>query len=78
MGYAEAESIINAPDEAVWACLNDIGHTPEWVCGLEGAEMVTDGPYGLGSAYTDHNRLGPFPQPIAGRAFGGVVPGVTR
>jgi uncharacterized protein YndB with AHSA1/START domain len=62
MGYAEAESTINAPIEAVWACLNDIDQTPEWVSGLEAAQIKTAGPYGLGTVYYDYNRLGPFPQ----------------
>lgn len=62
MGHVEAELIVNAPPEAVWNCLNDIAHTPEWVVGLEAAEVVTPGPFGLGTVYHDHNRLGPFPQ----------------
>jgi hypothetical protein len=33
MGYAEAETILNGPIEAVCDCLNEIEHTPEWVIG---------------------------------------------
>ena len=62
MGRAEATTVIHAPIEAVWYSLNDIDHTPEWVVGLEKAEIVSSGGYGLGSVYNDHNRLGPFPQ----------------
>jgi uncharacterized protein YndB with AHSA1/START domain len=62
MGYAEAETTIQAPIESVWACLNDIDHTPEWVSGLEAAELKTTGSYGVGAEYCDHNRLGPFRQ----------------
>ncbi len=62
MGHAEAARILNAPPQAVWDCLNDIEHTPEWVSGLAAAEVKTPGPYGAGSIYHDHNRLGPFPQ----------------
>jgi uncharacterized protein YndB with AHSA1/START domain len=62
MGYAEASTELNAPVEAVWDALNDIDHTPDWVVGLEAAEIVTSGPYGLRTVYHDHNRLGPFLQ----------------
>lgn len=62
MGYAEVTTTIHAPVEAVWACLNDIDHTPEWVNGLEAAEIKTTGPYGVGTVYCDYNRLGPFLQ----------------
>lgn len=62
MGYAEATTVIHAPIEAVWYSLNDIDHTPKWVVGLENAEIVSSGAYGLGSVYKDYNRLGPFPQ----------------
>lgn len=62
MGYVEAARLINAPVELVWQCLNDIDHTPEWVTGLEHAQITTAGPFGLGSVYTDYNRLGPFLQ----------------
>ncbi|MCC6617101.1 MAG: SRPBCC family protein [Anaerolineae bacterium] len=62
MGKVMAERIIEAPVEAVWRCLNDIDRTPEWVVGLEAAEIVTEGPFGVGTLYVDHNRLGPFPQ----------------
>ncbi|MBE0690634.1 MAG: SRPBCC family protein [Anaerolineae bacterium] len=57
-----AERIIEAPLEAVWQCLNDIDRTSEWVVGLEAAEVITNGPFGVGTIYVDHNRLGPFPQ----------------
>lgn len=62
MGYVEAGTIIHAPIHTVWDCLNAIDHTPEWVVGLAAAEIVTSGPYGEGSVYHDHNRLGPFLQ----------------
>jgi hypothetical protein len=54
--------IIEAPLPVVWAALNDIDHTPEWVVGLERAEVVSPEPFGRGSIYIDYNRLGPFPQ----------------
>ncbi len=53
---------LHAPIQSVWDSLNDIDHTPDWVVGLERAERVTTGPYGLNSLYCDYNRLGPFPQ----------------
>ena len=62
MGTVEAAATVHAPIEAVWGCLNDIAHTPEWVVGLEAAEVKTPGPYGLGAIYHDHNRLGPMLQ----------------
>lgn len=62
MGTVQASRLVSAPVEAVWNCLNDIAHTPDWVTGLAAAEVVTPDPFGLGSAYVDHNRLGPFPQ----------------
>ena len=62
MGQVEASATLNAPIESVWACLNDIDHTPEWVVGLEKAELKTPGPYGQGAVYHDINRLGPFRQ----------------
>jgi uncharacterized protein YndB with AHSA1/START domain len=62
MGYAEATMVIHAPIDVVWHSLNDIDHTPEWVIGLENAEIVSSGAYGLGSVYNDYNRLGSFPQ----------------
>lgn len=62
MGWTEATTIIHAPVEAVWNSLNDIAHTPEWVVGLAGAELLTSGDFRRGSLYLDHNRLGPFPQ----------------
>jgi uncharacterized protein YndB with AHSA1/START domain len=62
MGYATASSIVNVPVEAVWAALNDIDHTPEWVIGLENAEVKTSQPYGAGTVYHDYNRLGPWLQ----------------
>jgi uncharacterized protein YndB with AHSA1/START domain len=62
MGYVSVSSVIHAPAESVWNALNDIDRTPDWVVGLEAAEIVTEGDYGHGSIYHDHNRLGPFPQ----------------
>ncbi len=62
MGHAQAVTIINAPVETVWNCLNDIDHTPEWVMGLEDAELKSSGPYGVGTLYIDYNKLGPLPQ----------------
>jgi len=62
MGRAEASALIYAPIDAVWYCLNDIDHTPEWVVGLTNAEIKTTGPYGVGTIYVDYNKLGPFPQ----------------
>lgn len=65
MGYTEFSSTIHAPVEAVWNALNDIEHTPDWVTGLENAEMTTPPPMRVGSIYTDYNRLGPFLQVTA-------------
>jgi uncharacterized protein YndB with AHSA1/START domain len=62
MGHVEVACTIHAPVETVWDCLNDIDHTAEWVTGLESAQIVSEGPYGLGSVYHDHNRIGPFLQ----------------
>lgn len=62
MGHAEASTVIHAPREVVWGCLNDIEHTREWVTGLEDAQIVSQGAYGLGSVYQDTNRIGPFRQ----------------
>lgn len=59
MGRAEVTTIIHAPAAAVWNSLNDITRTPEWVVGLEQAEITTPGAYGAGTSYTDYNRLGP-------------------
>jgi len=63
MGYAEAETIINAPVEAVWACLNDVHQTPEWVSGLAAAELVTTAPYGLGAKGFNLVEGDPFGRP---------------
>jgi len=65
MGYAEAIQTIKAPVEMVWDTLNDINHTPKWVVGLERAEVTTAGAYGVGTIYTDHNRIGPMLQRTA-------------
>ena len=62
MGYVEAARLINAPVETVWNSLHDIARTPEWVVGLEKAEITTSGPPGEGTIYMDYNRLGPFLQ----------------
>lgn len=65
MGRAEANIIVGASAEAVWNCLNDIDHTPEWVVGLHDAEIKTKGAYGVDTIYNDYNRLGPIPQKTA-------------
>ncbi len=62
MGYAQAAKIINAPVEDVWFALNDVKNTPKWVVGLENAEVITTGAYGLGTIYNDYNRLGTMHQ----------------
>ncbi len=62
MGRIDVAMTVQAPLEAVWNCLNDIDHTPEWVVGLEAAVVTTPGPYGVGTVYHDYNRLGPFLQ----------------
>jgi uncharacterized protein YndB with AHSA1/START domain len=62
MGRVRRAGIIHAPVEQVWAALNAIEHTPEWVVGLARAEVITSAPFGRGSAYIDYNRLGPIPQ----------------
>ena len=62
MGQVEASATLAASIESVWECLNDIHHTPEWVVGLEKAELKTPGPYGHGAVYHDINRVGPFRQ----------------
>lgn len=62
MGRIDVATTVQAPLEAVWNCLNDIDHTPEWVVGLEAAAVTTPGPYGAGTVYHDYNRLGPFLQ----------------
>jgi hypothetical protein len=61
MGYAEAVTIISASLEVVWAYPNDIDHTPEWVTGLEAAEIKTAGSFGLSTVYYDYSCLGPTP-----------------
>jgi uncharacterized membrane protein len=58
MGYAEAIETIDAPVGMVWDTFNDIDHTPEWVMGLNRAELITTEPYGVGSSYNDYNQLG--------------------
>ncbi|MBZ0307319.1 MAG: SRPBCC family protein [Anaerolineae bacterium] len=62
MGYIESAALIDAHIEIVWQALNDIHHTPDWVTGLEKAEVVTSGVYGAGTIYKDYNRLGPMLQ----------------
>lgn len=62
MGHVARASIIRAPVEAVWNALNDIDHTPQWVEGLVDAKLNMPGPYGVGSAYTDYNKIGPINQ----------------
>jgi hypothetical protein len=62
MAHAETTAIIRAPVEAVWHALNDIDNTKDWVVGLEKAVIITTGEFGVGSAYYDYNRLGPFLQ----------------
>lgn len=62
MGYVEESAIMHLPVEVIWYALEDIAHTPEWVVGLEKAEIATSGPYGAGTIYIDYNRLGPFLQ----------------
>lgn len=62
MGYVEASKTVQAPVEDVWNLLNDIDRTPEWVTGLERAEINTASPFGEGTIYTDYNRLGPIIQ----------------
>ncbi len=43
MGRVRRASIISASVEAVWNTLCDIARTPEWVVGLEAAELKTPG-----------------------------------
>ncbi len=62
MGYVESAALIHASVETVWQTLNDIDRTPEWVTGLEKAEVITTGVYGAGTIYQDYNRLGPMLQ----------------
>lgn len=62
MGYVESAALIHASVETVWQTLNDIDHTPDWVTGLEKAEIITTGAYGAGTIYQDYNRLGPMLQ----------------
>ena len=62
MGRAEASTLIYAPIDVVWYCLNDIDHTPEWVVGLTSAEIKTAGAYDVGTIYVDYNKFGPIPQ----------------
>jgi uncharacterized protein YndB with AHSA1/START domain len=62
MGQVTADRTVHAPIEAVWQCLNDIDHTPQWVTGLAAAEIKTPGAYGVGTVYHDTNRLGPVLQ----------------
>ena len=58
MGFAQAATIINAPVDLVWNSLNDIEHTPQWVVGLEKAEVQQTARFGVGTVYLDYNRLG--------------------
>lgn len=62
MERVRSAGIIHASLEEVWATLNDIAHTPDWVVGLERAALTTPAPFGKGSVYIDYNRLGPFLQ----------------
>ena len=67
MGRVEATAFVDAAFEIVWNTLNDIDNTPEWVVGLQAAEVKTAGVYGLGTIYDDYNRLGPVLQKTAWR-----------
>ncbi|WP_275571701.1 SRPBCC family protein [Mycolicibacterium vanbaalenii] len=58
--------IVDVDPHIVWKHVSDPGCYPEFMASLDGWEIVTAGPVGVGSRYTVHWKVGSVP-------IGGVV-----
>lgn len=48
---------INAPLERVWSVFTDLGASPERLSAVEGVEVLTDGPFGVGTTWRETRRM---------------------
>ncbi len=61
MGKYSTSIGLNAPQETVWAFLNDLDRNPDWVSNVRQVVSVSEGPVGMGTIFRERIRvLGPF------------------
>ena len=51
------EHRIAAPVERVWEALTDIGRAPEVITGIERVEVLSDGPFAVGTRWRETRRI---------------------
>lgn len=53
----ELERMVQAPVERVWAVLTDVAHADQTLSGVTQVELITDGPYGVGTQWRETRRM---------------------
>lgn len=51
------ERVVQAPAERVWAVLTDVAHADRTLSGVTKVELITDGPYGVGTQWRETRRM---------------------
>lgn len=53
----EVERTVRASAERVWAVLADVAHADQTMSGVTRVELITDGPYGVGTQWHETRRM---------------------
>lgn len=53
----ELERVVQAPVERVWDVLTDVAHADRTLSGVERVEMLTEGPYRVGTEWRETRRM---------------------
>lgn len=53
----ELEQVVQAPAERVWEVLTDVAHADQTLSGVERVELLTEGPYWVGTRWRETRRV---------------------
>jgi carbon monoxide dehydrogenase subunit G len=53
----DLEQLVQAPAEKVWEVLTDIEHADQTLSGVERVELITEGPYRVGTQWRETRRV---------------------
>jgi len=70
MTVVEASGLVRAAPERVFAALVDVDSSPQWLTGVSEAKVVTPGPPGVGTKFTQTRVTMGRPSKVAGTFVG--------